>query len=155
MDWIGKKSLTLILRIFTDCCILINIGVLIGLPWLTRIMVDQLTVQIGWSEPFEFILAFFYVCGVLALGILLQGHLILRTLEKNKPFDERNATRFFRIGLFCLFIAAAFTVKIFMYNTLLTIAGACIFALAGLISFILSDVFSKASRIWEEQQLTI
>jgi MFS family permease len=155
MDWIGKKSLSLILRIFTDFCILACIGVLVGLPWLAEIMVDQLTEQFGWSEPYWFIIAFFYICGVLALCILVQGHLILRTLEKNKPFDERNAKRFFRVGLFCLIIAIAFTVKVFMYNTLLTVAGAGIFAIAGLISFILSDVFGKAAQIWEEQQLTI
>lgn len=155
MDWIGKKSLSLILWVFTDLCILVNIGILVGLPWLAGIMVNQLTAQFGWSEPYWFILVFFYVCGTLALGILLQGHLILRTLEKNKPFDERNAKRFFRMGLFSLIIAIAFVVKIFMYNTLLTIAGAGIFALAALISFILSDVFSKAAKIWEEQQLTI
>jgi ABC-type bacteriocin/lantibiotic exporter with double-glycine peptidase domain len=67
----------------------------------------------------------------------------------------QNAKRFFRVGIFCLLIATTFVAKIFLYNTLLTVAGAVIFYLAALISLILSDVFVKASKIWEEQQLTI
>jgi hypothetical protein len=155
MESIGKRSLSFILRIFTDFCIIVNIGVLINLPWLTRYIVKILAMTFVEYEPYIFILVFLYICGVFALGILIQGHLILRTLEKNQPFDAKNSKRFFQIGLMSLFIACVFFIKIFMYNTLLTITGTGFFALAALIAFILSDVFLKAAKIWEEHELTV
>jgi len=155
MNSMGKTSLSFVLRVITDGCIVLNVISMIGLFWIARLMEESLTETFGWSEPYWFILIFFAICGFFTLGILIQGHQILRTLEKNQPFDALNAKRFFRIGIFCLLLATAFLAKIFMYNTPLTVAGAFIFYLAALISFILSDVFSKASKIWEEQQLTI
>lgn len=155
MESIGKRSLSFVLRIITDFCIIVNIGVLISLPWLTKYIVRILTQSFVEYEPYNFILVFLYICGVFSLGILLQGHLILRTLEKNQPFDAKNSKRFLRLGLMSLCIAFVFFIKIFMYNTLLTITGAGLFALASLIAFILSDVFLKAARIWEEHQLTV
>ncbi|MDD3959328.1 MAG: DUF2975 domain-containing protein [Clostridiaceae bacterium] len=155
MERIGNKSLSFALRLFTDFLLLLNLAALIGLPWIVKYMVDYLTVGYGWSEPYVFLLAFFYFCGVFTLGILLQGHLILRTLEMNQPFDVRNSRRLFRVGLFCALIAAAFLVKVLLYNTILTSVGAGIFLLVSLIAFILADVFAKASRIWEDQQLTV
>lgn len=155
MESIGKRGLSFILRIFTDFCILVNVGVLISLPWLTRYFMDIFEKTFVEYEPYNFVLVFLYICGVFALGILLQGHLILRTLEKNQPFDARNSVRFFRLGLLCLCIAVVFLIKIFIYITLLTITGAGLFALAALIAFILSDVFKKAAKIWEEHELTV
>lgn len=155
MESIGKRSLSLLLRIITDFCIVINVAVLISLPWLTKYIVRILAQSFIEYEPYNFILVFLYICGVFALGILIQGHLILRTLEKNQPFDVRNSKRFLRLGLMSLCIALVFFIKIFMYNTLLTITGAGLFALAALIAFILSDVFLKAAKIWEEHELTV
>lgn len=155
MESIGKKSLSFILRIITDFCIVVNVVVLIFLPWLTTYIVLILSQSFIEYEPYNFILVFLYICGVFSLGILIQGHLILRTLEKNQPFDTKNSERFFRLGLLSLFIATAFFIKIFMFNTLLTITGTGLFALASLIAFILSDVFKKAAKIWEEHQLTV
>lgn len=155
MERMVNKGLSLTLRLITDFLLLVNLAAWIGLPWIAREMVDFLTLAYGWSEPYGFVLMFFYYCGVWTMGILLQGHFILRTLEKNQPFDSNNSGRLFRVGIFCILIAAAFLIKIFLYNTLLTTAGAVIFILVGLISFILADIFRKASRIWEEQQLTV
>jgi len=155
MESIGKRSLSFMLRIITDFCIVVNVAVLISLPWLTKYIVRILALTFVEYEPYNFILVFLYICGVFALGILLQGHLILRTLEKNQPFDARNSKRFFRLGVMSLCISCVFFIKIFMYNTLLTITGTGLFALAALIAFILSDVFLKAAKIWEEHELTV
>lgn len=155
MESIGKRSLSFVLRIITDFCIIVNIAVLITLPWITKYIVRILAQSFVEYEPYNFILVFLYICGAFALGILLQGHLILRTLEKSQPFDAKNSGRFFRIGILCLCIAGVFFVKIFMYNTLLTIAGSGLFALVSLIAFIFSDIFRQAGKIWEEHQLTV
>jgi len=155
MESIGNRSLSFMLRIITDFCIVINVAVLVSLPWLTKYIVRILAQTFVEYEPYNFILVFLYICGVFALGILLQGHLILRTLEKNQPFDAKNSKRFFRLGVMSLCISCVFFIKIFMYNTLLTITGTGLFALAALIAFILSDVFLKAAKIWEEHELTV
>lgn len=71
MKSMGTISYSQILRIITDICIIVNAVSLIGLFWIARLLVDYLTDVFGWSEPYWFILAFFYVCGAMTLGILL------------------------------------------------------------------------------------
>ena len=155
MESIGKCSFSFILRIITDGCIIVNAATLITLPWLAKYIVFILSRSFIEYEPYEFVLVFLYICGILSFGILIQGHRILRTLEQNRPFDPANSKRFFRVGILCFFIAVAFFGKIFMFNTLLTLVATGLFAVACLVSLILADVFAKAAKIWEEHQLTV
>lgn len=162
MAQLKNNHLALVLRIIADLLIASGFLSLFFIPPVLRIFYDILydsglrTEDIRTPfEPYDFAVAFLYVCAVLFLGILIEGHFILRTLEKGNPFDVRNSRRFIIVGLFSLLLCVAFVVKILMYNTLLTMLAAALFLMIALVAFILSEVFKQASEIWNEHQLTV
>lgn len=155
MRIMGKISLSFCVRLLTDAMIIANIGTLLFLPGILRNLYDLLSSSYLILEDYTFLTYFLYVCGILTLGILILGHLILRSLEKGLPFDSRNAKYFKLLSLDIALLAAAFFVKIFVYNTILTIFCANIFLIIALLALILSEVFRQASLVWEEHQLVI
>ena len=173
----GKHSLSTVLRLITDLCLLLNILALIALPWLLTALYEQpdllaqLNPQPAQSVPdsridneypvdlppssYPFYLGFLYFSGFGTAWILLEGHLILRRLEKNEPFAAGQAGSFRRIaGAFAL-LTVTFAVKIVAYNTLLTLFCGCVFLLLTLIALILSEVFRQAYAVKSENELTI
>lgn len=52
-------------------------------------------------------------------------------------------------------ISAAYVVKIFVFNSFLTIILAMVFVIAGFFSIILAEVFRQAVEVKEENDLTI
>lgn len=155
MKIMGKVSLSFFVRVITDIMITVNLATLILLPWALRFLLSALKDEYMVIEDFTFLLYFLYVCGALTGVLLVLGHCIMRTLEKGLPFDPKNARYFLRIGIVFMLLSAAFWVKIFIYNTFLTLFCAGIFAIFALLAVILSEIFRQASLIWEEHQLTI
>jgi len=155
MRVMGKVSLSFFVRILTDILVAGNIVTLIFLPWVLRYLYDLWLTIPYFSEDYQFMLIFLYICGTMTLGVLVFGHLILRTLEKGLPFDAKN-TRYFRITcIFFLLLSASFFIKLFFYGTILTFFCAVLFLIFALLCVIMSEVFRQASIIWEEHQLTI
>jgi len=155
MQVMGKKSLSFCVRILTDVLVIANIGTLLFLPWVLRFLYDLWLTSDYFREDFRFMMFFLYVSGLLTLGVLVFGHLILRTIEKGTPFDPRNAGYFRYVGVFFLLLSASFFIKLFFYGTILTFFCAGIFVIFALLAMIMSEVFRQASLIWEEHQLTI
>ena len=60
-----------------------------------------------------------------------------------------------RIGWSCFIIAAAYILKIFFYNSVLTVIITMVFIIAGLLSIVLAEVFRQAIAVKEENDLTI
>jgi hypothetical protein len=155
MQVMGKTSLSFCVRILTDAIIAANIGALLFLPPILKYTYSLLSTSYLIMEDYTFLLVFLYICGVLTLGILVLGHFILRNIEKEQPFSGKNAKYFKLLGINFLLLSAIFFVKIFMYNTILTIFCALFFMITALLSWILSGVFKQASLVWEEHQLVI
>lgn len=101
-----------------------------------------------------FILAFLMAAAVLALWIVLEAILILRTVPKD-PFVLRNAASLRRIGALFMALSALFFVKCALYITPLTLVCAFLFVLCGLFAFTLFSLFRRAVAFKEENDLTI
>lgn len=155
MRVMGKRSLSFFVRILTDVLVIGNVGTLLFLPWVLRFLYDLWLTSDYFREDFRFMMIFLYASGFLTLGVLVFGHLILRTIEKGTPFDPRNAGYFRYVGVFFLLLAASFFVKLYFYGTILTFFCAGVFVIFALLAMIMSEVFRQASIIWEEHQLTI
>lgn len=155
MQIMGKMSLSFCVRLFTDVMIAANIATLLFLPNVLRYLYDLLSASYLILEDRTFLLYFLYICGILALGILMLGHFILRNLEKGLPFDGKNTKYFKLLTLDLTLMSAVFFVKTIMYNTILTIFCANVFLIGALLALILSEVFRQASLVWEEHQLVI
>ena len=151
----GKKNLSFCVRILTDVLVVVNIGTLLFLPWVLRFLYNLWLTSDYFREDFRFMMIFLYASGLLTLGVLVFGHLILRTIEKGTPFDKRNAGYFRYVGVFFLLLSASFFIKLFFYGTILTFFCAGVFVIFALLAMIMSEVFHQASLIWEEHQLTI
>lgn len=155
MKILGKISLSFAVRILNDMILIANVLVLIFLPYVLTTLFDLLKTTYLFEESYSFLLGFLYVTGVFTLMVLLAGHQIMRSLEKNLPFDPKNPRRFMVLALAFFLLSAAFFGKMLFYGTILTIFCAYLFLLLTLLSLILAEVFRQACKIWEEHQLTI
>ncbi len=168
---------TKILRVILDIVLVINLIILILLPLLLTAIYDNTDLltsldRHAWEsapditaqyqrpqdlpyESYPFYLGLLYACGLLTAWILAEGHLILRRIEKGLPFSARQPASFTRVGLAFMLLAMAFAVKIFCYNTLLTMFCCALFAVLALIGLVLRDLFAKAYQVKLENDLTI
>jgi hypothetical protein len=172
-----KPFLSTLLLILTDLLLLLNILALIALPWLLTAVYQNpgLLAQLdGRTDPtspdmairneypadlpaasYPFYLVFLYLAGLATAGILAEGHFILLRIDKGQLFSAAQAVSFrIMAGAFAL-LAADFTVKIFMYNTLLTMFCLALFLLLILVALILAEIFQQAHLVQTENELTI
>lgn len=155
MKILGKVSLSFAVRILNDLLLVANVLTLIFLPCVLHYIYGLMKTTYLIEESYNFLLGFLYVCGVFTLLVLFAGHQIMRSLEKNLPFDSKNPRRFMILALAFFLLSAAFFGKMLFYGTILTIFCAYLFLLLTLLSLILAEVFRQACKIWEEHQLTI
>lgn len=173
----GKRSLATFLRYLADMLIVLNILALVLLPWILTaiyknpeliIQLDQSSSRIGPDirmaseypsdlppESYPFYLGFLYASGIGTAMILIQGHRILRRLERNEPFTVGQAGSFRLMAWAFFWLALAFMVKVFFYNTLLTMFCCLLFFAFGVVCLILADVFRQAWQVKTENELTI
>ncbi len=173
----GKRSLSSLLRVIVDLLLILNILVLILLPWMLDAvyrdpdLLEQLEVRSVLAEPdvalrpeypsdlpkssYAFYLGFLYAAGVATAWILLEGHRILRRMEKSEPFAAGQTGSFHRVGIAFGVLAGAFAIKIVAYNTLLTMFCCALFLLLILVAVILAEIFSQAYAVKADNELTI
>jgi hypothetical protein len=174
---VGKRSLSNFLRILTDLILVLNILTLLLLPVVLTAIYEnpELIVQLDRSADktgpdirlrseypadlpsasYPFYLVFLYASGIGTACILLQGHQILRRLERSEPFSHQQA-RSFRFMSFAFFLLTiTFAVKIVFYNTLLTMFCCLLFLIFSLVCLIMADIFRQAYLVKSENELTI
>jgi len=170
-------KLILLLRFLTDLLLVVNILVLIALPWLLTVLfanpelLTQLSpgagvIQSGAYLPsaertdmpassYTFYLLFFYLTGAATAWLLLEGHLILRRLENGQPFAVGQARSFRRMSVSCGLLLFCFGVKILAYNTIMTMICTGLFLILVLVTQILAEIFHQAYLVKIENELTI
>jgi len=173
----GQRSVSTLMRIIIDIILVINLAALILLPlWLTALyndpgLITQLDRQAYESAPdisanseypsdlpassYLFYLVFLYGAGLGTAWILLEGHIILRRLEKSQPFAERQSGSFKRVSLAFAWLALVFAVKIAFYNTVMTMFCLGLFIMLALVGLIMAEIFRQAYLVKSENELTI
>lgn len=174
---IGQRSLSSVLRVIIDIILVLNIIALLTLPiWLTALyndpnLITQLDRYTYESAPditarteypsdmpqssYPFYLGFLYAAGLGTAWILAEGHFILRRLEKNQPFTERQSGSFRRVSLAFIWLALAFIIKVIVYNTIMTMVSCGLLIILAVIGLILSDIFRQAWQVKVDNDLTI
>lgn len=173
----GQRSVSTLMRIIIDLILVINLIALILLPyWLQALyndpdLIAQLDRQAYQSAPditaqseypadfpassYPFYLGFLYAAGLGTAWILLEGHFILRRLEKNQPFAERQSGSFIRVSLAFAWLALVLAVKIAFYNTVMTMFCCGLFIMLALVGRIMAEIFRQAYQVKSENELTI
>lgn len=107
------------------------------------------------SENYYFLLVLLYVTGFFCLWIVLELRRTFKTLNRKDPFVMDNVKSLSRMAYSAFVIAACYFIKIFCFNSFLTIIVAMVFLIAGLFCIILEEVFRQAVLFKEENDLTI
>ncbi|MGE5473959.1 MAG: DUF2975 domain-containing protein [Ignavibacteriales bacterium] len=174
MNILGKKGLVGAVKFFMDLVFIAGIAIYISLPitlkWyfegVSRINADSqlansidkdtaIFVNIVSRENYYFSLVLFLLSGFFALVIIFEMRRLLARIGKMTPFVIENYKSFRNISLSSLSIAVLFAIKMFFYNSFLTIVITMIFFLGSLFAIILAEVFKQAALIKEENDLTV
>ena len=105
-----------------------------------------------WSWPSIIILT---AGGLCAVYILYQLKLMFKTLMGQDPFVRQNISCFRKCGVASFLISSLFFVRVFIGFTLGTAIIVIIFAMLGLFSLTMKDVFKQAVFYKEENDWTV
>ncbi|MGI6777709.1 MAG: DUF2975 domain-containing protein [Acetivibrionales bacterium] len=150
---LDEKGLSGIVKRILDLIFIGGIVIVISLPWSVKWYIGRLI--FGTSEKYVFMLVFLYITGFFALVIVYEIRNIFKTLNRRNPFMMDNVKSLKHIAVASFVISAAYVVKIFVFNSFLTIILAMVFVIAGFFSIILAEVFRQAVEVKEENDLTI
>lgn len=152
MPIIGANGLSGYVKKLLFLILIGGLLILLGLPWILKWYLGNFTVP---HDTYIFLLIFLYFTGVFCLWIVYEMNRIFHTISRANPFQMDNVKSLNRIGLACFVICGAYIVKIFCYNSFLTIIIMMIFLIAGLFSIVLAELFRQAAQYKEENDLTI
>ena len=127
----------------------------IGLPWILKYYFHwSMNGYVASSHYRRFVIAFLYVLGI--GGIWMVGELIriMHTVPSN-PFVAKNVSSIRRIGCISLGLALLFVIKCILFFTPFTFICGVVLFICGLLSLVLTQVFSQALRFKQENDLTI
>jgi len=148
-----EKGLSGLVKRILDMVFLGGLGILITLPYVLKWYMNVL--YLTTSENYNFLLGFLYITGIVCLGLVNEIRKIFKTLNRRNPFMMDNVKSLNRVGWACFIIAAAYIIKIFFYNSVMTAIITMVFIIAGLFSVVLAEVFRQAIEVKEENDLTI
>jgi hypothetical protein len=106
----------------------------------------------------EFYLPFciiFFIAGVFALVIVWELRTIFKTVVKEDPFVRENVRSLKRMGVSSFCIALMMLTRLLFVITPAALVLVAVFAIAGLFSLVLSQVFDQAVTYKQENDLTI
>jgi hypothetical protein len=153
MKIISQKGLSGIVQHFIELILLGGILVVLGLPFILKWYIGLLSGRT--SEVYAFLLPFLYVTGIFAIICVNELRKVFKTINRMDPFRMDNVKSFRTMSVCCFVIAAAYVVKIFTFNSFLTIVLFMAFVIAGFMLLILSEVFRQAVIVKEENDLMI
>jgi len=153
MKILDEKGLSGIFKRFLDLIFLGGIVIVLALPFLLNWYMDYLKGYI--SEKYWFLLPFLYITGILALITVNELRRIFKTLNRRDPFRIDNVKSFKRLSICCFAISFFYGVKIFVFNSFLTIIMFMVFIIGGFLLMILAEIFRQAVIVKEENDLTI
>jgi hypothetical protein len=150
---LSEKGLSGIVKWILDFIFLGGLAICATLPFALKWYIQ--TVYQTSTENYYFLLGFLYITGIVCLILVNEMRKIFKTLNRRNPFMMDNVKSLNRVGRACLIIAAAYLIKIFFYNSVLTAIITMVFIIAGLFAIVLAEVFRQAVIVKEENDLTI
>ena len=155
MNEIKESAASKILRIVLYVVFVLGVILTVTMPFMIKYYMQNLYDAYELHEGYKiFITIFLMIVGILGLFIVFELILMLRTITTN-PFIKRNVKSLNIIGITAFIAAILFFAKCFLYVTILTLLGGICLVILGLFAFTLADLFKKAVKYKEENDLTI
>lgn len=130
-----------------------DLGLMIGLPWIT----EALTSQPRGGDLYIQYLVFLYVTGVVAELILWQCRGIMRNVTQKTPFCADTVKRLKKMGVIAVSLAIVWLVLVICFDVFKFLMAflALLFAFIGLVLFVFAELFAQATAYKEENDMTI
>ena len=149
----AKKSfIHYVTKILVDVMFYGGILTTISLPFVMPLLVEALGYSPGRITSYTVILM---ASGVCVIYILRQLKSMLKTLISGEPFVNKNVNCFRKCGVASFLISIIYLIRIIMWFTFGSLLIVIIFALLGLFSLTLKDVFKQAVFYKEENDWTV
>jgi hypothetical protein len=157
----GLSLLLCVTVVFLSVC---DVVIVCSAPfWLHTLYQNNfagLRVMLGYnyaigSAIYPLMLVFFILSGLLCLGILAAAYRILGRILKNTPFCLANAVSLRNAAICAFGLCAVFMLKLLFSPSILTFVCGGIFLLFGLFVLTMAQLVRAATRLKEENDLTI
>lgn len=155
-------------KYMVDVLFFAGIAVEILMPFLLRLLLKQGNAFLlgGTSASYENLgqisdLRFFeiltplMVAGMFAILILMELRHIMKTVTDGDCFVEANVHSLQRMGIFAMCFTAFVFLRCILLFTLTAFAMGAVFLIAGCFCFVLAQVFDRAVRYKQNDDLTI
>lgn len=148
----SKSPLVRITKVLLDFMFYVGIVVCVTVPLLFKFAGRYYKIFEEFYLPFSII---FFVAGLFALIIVWELRTIFKTVIKEDPFVRENVRSLKRMGISSFCIALMMFTRLFFVITPAALVLVAVFAIAGLFSLVLSQVFDQAVTYKQENDLTI
>ena len=118
------------------------------LPWID----ERYAFSIAWTRPSA---AVVLAAGVCAVYILYQLRSMFKTLIGKTPFVHQNVSCFRKCGVASFIVSLLFVIRSVLWFTFGSAIIVVIFAMLGLFSLTMKDVFKQAVFYKEENDWTV
>ncbi|TEB04402.1 hypothetical protein Psch_04129 [Pelotomaculum schinkii] len=148
----NKKTLHHLTKILMDFMFYSGILVCASVPVIIYKLIPHALIAEGIRLQLTAVLM---LSGIAALYILWTLRCIFQTLLHTDPFTMKNVDALRKMAAASFVISALYITKCLFWFTLATAIIVIIFAIAGLFSLVLADVFKQAVQYKEENDLTV
>ncbi len=148
----SKSPLVRVNKILLDFMFYVGIVVCVTVPLSFRVAGRYFKIFEEFYIPFCII---FIIAGVFALVIVWELRTIFKTVMKENPFVRENVRSLKRMGISSFCIAFMMLTRLLFVITPAALVLVAVFAIAGLFSLVLSQVFDQAVTYKQENDLTI
>ena len=148
----SRSPLVRVTKILLDLMFYVGIVVCATVPLSFRVAGRYFKIFTEYYIPFCII---FMIAGVFALVIVWELRTIFKTVMKEDPFVRENVRSLKRMGSSSFCIAFIMLTRLLFVITPAALVLVAVFAIAGLFSLVLSQVFDQAVTYKQENDLTI
>ena len=148
----NRQTLTKWTKYLLDFMFFAGIAVTVTLPVSLRCIGRYLE---RVAESYGEIVMIYFVLGIAALVLIRELRKIFQTVLDENCFVTANVVSLRKMGKWSFFIVIMSVVRSIVYLTVAMLVVILVFAIAGLFSLVLADVFEEAVRYKEENDFTI
>lgn len=148
----SKSLLVRITKILLDFMFYVGIVICATVPLSFKLAGKYYKIFEEFYLPFSII---FFIAGIFALIIVWELRTIFKTVIKEDPFVRENVRSLKRMGISSFCIALMMLTRLLFVITPAALVLVAVFAIAGLFSLVLSQVFDQAVTFKQENDLTI
>ncbi len=147
-----NQRLVLFTKRLLDAMFYLGIALTISLPFLFRWVGTYI---LSFQKYYSPLTILYVLSGVLCLLIVAELRKMFCTVLEDNAFVDANVVSLKSMGKYSFLISLLSVIRIFFSPTPATAVVVIVFAIAGLFSIVLCQVFEKAVRYKEENDLTI